>query len=160
MHSGWMSRLSDGAPRDGANRIFLRDAGSAILCFILIRRSGSHGVQGATNRTSPEFREFKETRMITTYTAIDYDALVKEDRIHGDVYLRPDVFEEEMDRIFHQGWVYVGHASEIPEPGDYRLSQIGRQSVIMTRDEAGQVHLLMNRLLTNDEVIDNLTFLI
>jgi phenylpropionate dioxygenase-like ring-hydroxylating dioxygenase large terminal subunit len=39
----------------------------------------------------------------------------------------------------------VGHASEIPEPGDYRLSQIGRQSVIMTRDEAGQVHLLMNR---------------
>jgi fatty-acyl-CoA synthase len=98
--------------------------------------------------------------MITTYTAIDYDALVKEDRIHGDVYLRPDVFEEEMDRIFHQGWVYVGHASEIPEPGDYRLSQIGRQSVIMTRDEAGQVHLLMNRLLTNDEVIDNLTFLI
>ena len=47
--------------------------------------------------------------------------------------------------IFHQGWVYVGHASEIPQPGDYRLARIGQQSVIMTRDEAGKVHLLMNR---------------
>lgn len=83
--------------------------------------------------------------MITTRPTIDYDALVQDDRIHGHVYLRPDIFEEEMDKIFHQGWVYVGHASEIPAAGDYRLARIGRQSVIMTRDEEGEVHLLMNR---------------
>ncbi len=83
--------------------------------------------------------------MVTTRSAIDYDTLVKEDRVHGDVYLRQDIFDQEMAKIFHQGWVYVGHASEIPQPGDYRLAQIGQQSVIMTRDEDGEVHLLMNR---------------
>ena len=35
--------------------------------------------------------------------------------------------------------------SEIPEPGDYCTKLIGLQPVIMTRDEDGQVHLLMNR---------------
>jgi phenylpropionate dioxygenase-like ring-hydroxylating dioxygenase large terminal subunit len=41
--------------------------------------------------------------------------------------------------------VYVGHASEIPKPGDFRVTDIGRQSVIMVRDDSGQVQLLMNR---------------
>ncbi len=83
--------------------------------------------------------------MITTRSTVDYDTLVQDDRIHGHVYLRLDIFEEEIDNIFHRGWVYVGHASEIPAAGDYRLARIGRQSVIMTRDEEGEIHLLMNR---------------
>jgi phenylpropionate dioxygenase-like ring-hydroxylating dioxygenase large terminal subunit len=76
---------------------------------------------------------------------IDYNELVKEDRVHGSVYTNPDIFAEEMDKLFHRGWVYVGHASEIPEPGDFRLVKIGRQPVIMVRDDDGQVQLLMNR---------------
>ena len=36
-----------------------------------------------------------------------------------------------MDEIFARGWVYVGHASEIPRPGDFRAADIGAQSVIM-----------------------------
>jgi phenylpropionate dioxygenase-like ring-hydroxylating dioxygenase large terminal subunit len=78
-------------------------------------------------------------------TAIDYNALVKDDRVHGRVYTDPDIFEEEVDKIFSRGWVYVGHASEIPNPGDFRVTDIGRQSVIMVRDDQGQVRLLMNR---------------
>ncbi len=76
---------------------------------------------------------------------IAYGALVKEERVHGRVYTDPDIFEEEMDKIFYRGWVYVGHASEIPQPGDCRVTTIGRQSVIMVRDNDGQVQLLMNR---------------
>jgi phenylpropionate dioxygenase-like ring-hydroxylating dioxygenase large terminal subunit len=78
-------------------------------------------------------------------TKSDYDAFVKEDRIHGRVNTDLDIFEEEMDKIFYRGWVYVGHASEIPRPGDFRVTTIGRQSVIMVRDDEGQVQLLMNR---------------
>ena len=48
------------------------------------------------------------------------------------MYLLPELFEEELGKIFHRGWVYVGHASEAPQPGDYRSTWIGRQSVIMT----------------------------
>ena len=83
--------------------------------------------------------------MATARLRIDYDTLVKEDRVHGSVYTDPDIFEEELNKIFHRGWVYVGHASEIPEPGDFRLRQIGRQPVIMVRDDEGQVQLLLNR---------------
>jgi phenylpropionate dioxygenase-like ring-hydroxylating dioxygenase large terminal subunit len=83
--------------------------------------------------------------MRTTRTGIDYDALVKEDRVHGSVYTSQEIFDEEMDKIFHRGWVYVGHASEIPHPGDFRVRSMGRQSVIMVRGDDGQVRLLMNR---------------
>src|SRR5262245_18839395 len=83
--------------------------------------------------------------MGTARTWIDYDALVKDDRVHGQVYTDPTIFEEEMDKIFSRGWVYVGHASEIPQPGDFRMTTIGRQSVIMVRADDGQVQLLMNR---------------
>lgn len=65
--------------------------------------------------------------------------------MHGDAYLRPDIFDAELRKIFHRGWVYVAHASEIPAPGDYRLAKIGRQSVIVTRGDEGEIHLLMNR---------------
>jgi phenylpropionate dioxygenase-like ring-hydroxylating dioxygenase large terminal subunit len=75
----------------------------------------------------------------------DYDALVQDDRVHGRVYTDPAIFEDEMDKIFSQGWVYVGHASEIPRPGDFRVTDIGRQSVIMVRADDGEVRLLMNR---------------
>ena len=78
-------------------------------------------------------------------TAINYDALVKDDRVHGRVYTDPAIFAEEMDAIFSRGWVYVGHASEIPRPGDFRVTDIGGQSVIMVRADDGQVRLLMNR---------------
>ena len=41
--------------------------------------------------------------------------------------------------------MYVGHDSEIPQPGDYVLRSIGAQSVIMSRDSRGELHLFMNR---------------
>jgi phenylpropionate dioxygenase-like ring-hydroxylating dioxygenase large terminal subunit len=78
-------------------------------------------------------------------STIDYNSLVKDDRVHGRVYTDPAIFEEELDKIFSCGWVYVGHASEVPNPGDFRVTDIGRQSVIMVRDDKGQVRLLMNR---------------
>ncbi|HKA56260.1 MAG TPA: aromatic ring-hydroxylating dioxygenase subunit alpha [Candidatus Binatia bacterium] len=83
--------------------------------------------------------------MAATQAGIDYDALVKEDRVHGSVYTDAQIFTEEMEKIFYRGWVYVGHTGEVPEPGDFRLKKIGQQSVIMVRGEDGQVRLLMNR---------------
>jgi hypothetical protein len=41
--------------------------------------------------------------------AIDYKTLVQDDRIHASLYTDPRIFADEMDRIFHAGWVFVGH---------------------------------------------------
>jgi phenylpropionate dioxygenase-like ring-hydroxylating dioxygenase large terminal subunit len=76
---------------------------------------------------------------------VDYDSLVKEDRVHISLYTDPAIFSDEMDKIFHRGWVYVGHRGEIPKRGDFRLKRIGLQPVIMVRDQNGQVQLLLNR---------------
>lgn len=78
---------------------------------------------------------------------VDVRSLLRLDEglVHSDVYASPEVFELEMEKIFHRGWVYVGHESEIPNPGDYVLRWIGRQSVILNRDDRGRLHLFMNR---------------
>lgn len=66
-------------------------------------------------------------------------------RVHRDLYTSPAVFEAEIDRIFGHTWVYVGHESEIPQPGSFTTTTIGRQPVILTRSEAGDVVVLLNR---------------
>lgn len=82
---------------------------------------------------------------MTARQKIDYDALVKRDRVHSSVYCDPEIFADELEKIFSRGWVYVGHTGEIPAPGDFRLKRIGRQPVIMVRDDSGEVRLLLNR---------------
>ena len=77
--------------------------------------------------------------------AIDYKTLVGDDRIHASLYTDPRIFAEEMDRIFHAGWVFVGHDSEIPRPGDYVTRHLGREPVIMVRGKDGGVAVLVNR---------------
>jgi fatty-acyl-CoA synthase len=78
-------------------------------------------------------------------TGIDYEQLILDDRVHGRVYYDADIFREEIERIWHREWVYVAHESEVPEAGDYVTRQIGSQPVIVSRDEDGQIHLLLNR---------------
>jgi len=76
---------------------------------------------------------------------IDFGELIQDDRIHGSLYTDPDIYREELDRIFHNGWVFVGHDSEIPNPGDWVRRAIGEQPVLMIRDNDGQVQVIMNR---------------
>jgi fatty-acyl-CoA synthase len=76
---------------------------------------------------------------------VDYKALVQDDRIHASLYTDPRIFADELERIFHRGWVFVGHASEIPRPGDYVTRRIGAQPVILVRGREGQVSVFVNR---------------
>ncbi len=76
---------------------------------------------------------------------IDYKHLVQENRIHASLYTDPQVFDDEMERIFHRGWVFVGHASEIPRPGDYVTRVVGTEPVIMVRAGDGEISVLVNR---------------
>jgi phenylpropionate dioxygenase-like ring-hydroxylating dioxygenase large terminal subunit len=55
------------------------------------------------------------------------------------------VFEDELERIWYGSWVYVGHESEVPQPGDYVRKQVGLQPVILTRDGGGDLHVMLNR---------------
>ncbi len=72
-------------------------------------------------------------------------ALVEPDRVHRMAYTDQQIFDLEMERIFERLWVYIGHESQIPNPGDYYLARVGRQPMMMTRDHHGDIHVLYNR---------------
>jgi len=70
---------------------------------------------------------------------------VEPDRVRKEVYTDPAVFELEMQRIHERVWIYCGHESQVPKPGDYYSVQIGRQPVILVRGADGEVSVLYNR---------------
>ena len=74
-----------------------------------------------------------------------FEELIEDERVHRDIYVRDDIFEAEMDRIFGSLWVYVAHESEIPEPGDFKTTFIGKSPVIVTRSADGSISVLLNR---------------
>jgi fatty-acyl-CoA synthase len=82
---------------------------------------------------------------MSTAVTVAWDRLIEPDRVHGSLYTDPAVWDAELERIWYRTWVYVGHESEVPEPNDFVLKSIGPQPVIMTRDKAGGIHLLLNR---------------
>ncbi|MCP5266511.1 MAG: Rieske 2Fe-2S domain-containing protein [Burkholderiaceae bacterium] len=77
------------------------------------------------------------------------DQLVREGRVHRDVYVSARVFEQERARLFRNAWIYVGHDSQVPSAGDYVTVELGDVGLILLRDgsedgDAG-LRVLMNR---------------
>lgn len=64
--------------------------------------------------------------------------------IGREVFCDQDIYDQEQERIFARAWLFVGHESQIPRPGDYILSRMGEEAVIVTRDKLGKVHVLLN----------------
>ena len=71
--------------------------------------------------------------------------LVLEDRVHKDLYSDPEIFEEELDKVFNNTWVWVAHESEVSGKNNYKTAKIGRQPVIVVRERKGGINVLLNR---------------
>ncbi|WP_339115173.1 aromatic ring-hydroxylating dioxygenase subunit alpha [Thioclava sp. GXIMD2076] len=76
---------------------------------------------------------------------MDTDALMKGDRVATPMYEDPAIFDAEMEKIFGRVWVWVGHVSEVPGKGNFKLSWVGTQPVIISRDRKDEVHVFVNR---------------
>ena len=72
-------------------------------------------------------------------------ALVRETEVHRDVYVDEEIFRLEMEHLFANAWVYVGHDSQTPKPGDFYSTEIGAQPVLMVRHTDGAIKVLHNR---------------
>jgi phenylpropionate dioxygenase-like ring-hydroxylating dioxygenase large terminal subunit len=72
-------------------------------------------------------------------------ALVQDDQVHRDVYIDQEIFDLEMEQLWSNTWIYIGHTSQVPKAGDYFTTDIAGRPVIMVRHTDDSVRVVMNR---------------
>ena len=65
-------------------------------------------------------------------------------QISREIFVNDEIYQEELERVFTRAWLFVGHESQIPNPGDFFVSSMGEESVILCRDRAHKVHVFLN----------------
>src|SRR5205823_4262620 len=71
------------------------------------------------------------------------------DTEHGtvsrEIYVNPDIFAQELEQIFARCWLFIGHESLVPNPGDFMTTRMGTEEVILVRDRKdGQIRAFLN----------------
>ena len=59
-------------------------------------------------------------------------------------YNDPDIYQYDMEQVFFADWVFVCHASQVAEPGDTQTFDMDKESVIVCRDDNGQIQSFAN----------------
>ena len=85
--------------------------------------------RGGDARSQPLVRESRENQKFS---------------VNREVFVSHEIFEREQRAIFDRCWIYVGHASELRQPGDYKTRSVAGRPVIFCRDRDGQVRALIN----------------
>ena len=62
----------------------------------------------------------------------------------GEYYTSAEIYQRESDRIFNSRWLCIGRAEQIPHPGNYFLVNIGTESIIVVRNNNGEVKAFYN----------------
>jgi Rieske 2Fe-2S family protein len=62
----------------------------------------------------------------------------------ADFYSSELVYRAEIEKIWRRGWLFVGHTCEISNPGDYVTFSVDNDSLIVIRNDDGQIHALWN----------------
>ena len=82
---------------------------------------------------------------LTGSTLVHEDVAEQRFRVDRRAMTSADVHAQEMDKIFNHSWLYVGHESEIREPGDYVRRPVGGRPVFMVRGmKSGEVNVFHN----------------
>ena len=65
-------------------------------------------------------------------------------RIDRAIFSDPEIFDLELRHLFERNWVYVAHESQVAKPFDFITTHIGRQPVVVTRDQSGEIRCMIN----------------
>lgn len=71
-----------------------------------------------------------------------YDA--EQGLIDKRIFVDQKIYELEQKRIFARAWHFMCHESHLPNAGDYFINYIGEDAVIVARDDAGKIRVMLN----------------
>ena len=60
------------------------------------------------------------------------------------VFVDPELYKLEQERVFGKAWLFVGHESEVPQPGDFVSRAMGEDPVVVWRGQDGKVRVFVN----------------
>tara|TARA_A100001037_G_C14922931_1_gene532506 strand:+ start:195 stop:629 length:435 start_codon:yes stop_codon:yes gene_type:complete len=74
--------------------------------------------------------------------------LIKKQKINYPLdqpfYVDDEIFKLDLKNIFNKQWVFVGHISRIPKVGDYFLFNVGKESIIIIRENEDIINAFYN----------------
>ena len=54
-------------------------------------------------------------------------------------YTDPAIYDLEVEKIINRNWILAGHTSQLPEPGDFKVLNVGKESAIIVRGKDGKL---------------------
>ena len=69
---------------------------------------------------------------------------LKVGHISREIFVNDEIYRQEQEQVFARCWLFVGHESQVSKPGDFFVSCMGEESVILCRDRLGAIHVFLN----------------
>ncbi|MBT5076843.1 MAG: Rieske 2Fe-2S domain-containing protein, partial [Rhodospirillales bacterium] len=65
-------------------------------------------------------------------------------QVNRAAMIEPSIFDAEQRRVFDKVWVYFGHESEVPSPGDFRTRTLVGRPLILVHGDDGVIRAFIN----------------
>ena len=65
-------------------------------------------------------------------------------RVNREAFVSPEVLAREHSAIFDKCWLYLGHESELPDPGSFLTRDVGGRELIFARGQDGRARAFFN----------------
>jgi phenylpropionate dioxygenase-like ring-hydroxylating dioxygenase large terminal subunit len=54
--------------------------------------------------------------------------------VSRELYTNQEIYQQELEQIYQRCWLFIGHESQVPNPGDFVVTRMGEEEVLLVRD--------------------------
>ncbi|MFC2949829.1 aromatic ring-hydroxylating oxygenase subunit alpha [Virgibacillus sediminis] len=64
--------------------------------------------------------------------------------VHRSVFADKEILAWERAEIFNKCWLFIGHETEVPNPGDFKRKKVGGRNLLLVHSQDGEIRVLYN----------------